>query len=218
MSTPAQSPPRRRGRPRKFEHAAALDAALRTFWTRGYGGTSLDDLTAAMGMNRPSIYAAFGNKDAVYAAAVEHYVATIGARYVEPLADARLVTALMGFYRNVVDVVTGRHGPLGCIVACTLPAEAGTSAAARRQLANVLGRVDRAIHTRLVAARRAGELPPDADLGALAQAVTSGMLAISIRARAGASRAELFRLARSFVRMVAAGAVSAPASAAARSR
>ncbi len=202
MSTDPGSLPRPRGRPRKFDHATALDAALRTFWTRGYGGTSLDDLTAAMKMNRPSIYAAFGNKDAVYAAAIERYVATIGARYLEPLQEPRLTEALTGFYRNVIDGVTGRHGPLGCIVACTLPAEAGASASARRRLARVLAQIDGAIHARLAAARTAGELPADADVRVLAQTVTSGMLAMSVRARAGATRANLGKLARRFVAAV----------------
>lgn len=205
MSTHPTTLPRRRGRPRKFDHRTALDAALRTFWDRGYGGTSIDDLCTAMGMNRPSVYASFGNKDAVYAAAIEHYVATIGARYVAPFAvRGGLATALTGFYRAVVDTVTGRHGPLGCVVACTLPAEAGVSETARAQLARVLDRVDGAIRARLARAVDDGELPRDADVRALAEIVTSGMLGISIRARAGAPRPQLTRLARTFVSLVVA--------------
>lgn len=204
MSTRASTAPapRRRGRPRKFDHATALDAALATFWTRGYGGTSMDELCNAMGMNRPSVYASFGNKDAVYAAAVDHYVRTIGARFLDPLAEPKLAEALAGFYRAVIDTTTGRHGPLGCAVSCTLPAEAGMSRAARAKLAEVLAGVDAAIRARLVRAVRDGELPRDADPRTLAEIVTSGMLGIAIRARAGAGRAQLTRLARTVVSLV----------------
>lgn len=187
-----------------MQQVDALDGALRTFWARGYGATSLDDLSAAMGMNRPSIYAAFGNKEATYAAAVHHYVATVGQELLAQLLRGRtLARDLAGFFAAVVDVVTGRHGPLGCIVACTLPAEAGVSPDARAQLAGVLTKLDAAVEERLRAARRAGELPPDADPHVLAQVVTSGMLALSLRARARTPRRELTRLAKAMARLVA---------------
>jgi AcrR family transcriptional regulator len=204
MSTPSPSEPRRgRGRPRKFDHGTALDAALLTFWKRGYGGTSLDDLTAAMGMNRPSIYAAFGNKDAVYAAAIDRYVATIGQRYVEALRGGRgLAAELTALYDAVIDTVTGKYGPCGCIVACTLPAEAEVSPHAREQLARVMADVDGAIAARIVAARKAGELPADASVRDLAVLAGSGLLALSIRGRSGTGRRELKRLAQSFVASV----------------
>ncbi|MEO6028598.1 MAG: TetR/AcrR family transcriptional regulator [Candidatus Binatia bacterium] len=206
MSTPPSEPRRGRGRPRKFDHATALDAALLTFWKRGYGGTSLDDLTAAMGMNRPSIYAAFGNKEAVYAAAVDHYVATIARRYLDPLAKRRDLRAeLMAFYDAIIDVVTGRYGPHGCIVACTLPAEAEVSPQARKQLARVLFDADRALGARIALARDAGEIGAESDVRQLAALAASGTLALSIRARAGAPRRELRRLAQTFVTAVTGG-------------
>lgn len=196
-------PAARRGRPRKFQHAAALDAALTTFWSKGFAGTSLDDLATAMNMNRPSIYAAFGNKDALYAAAVEHYVQTLGRAFLEPLNRGRTLAAdLDGFYASVMDVVTGSHGPLGCIVACTLPAEAETSPAARELLASALERIDEAVRRRLARAVEQGELARDTDLRTQAQLVTSGMIALSLRARSGASKRDLKRLARSFVAAV----------------
>ena len=67
MSTAKTSPTRRRGRPAEFDREAALDAALETFWRRGYGNASLDQLTTAMNINRPSLYGAFGNKQQLYA-------------------------------------------------------------------------------------------------------------------------------------------------------
>lgn len=193
----------RRGRPRTYEAGAALDAALKVFWTRGYGGTSVDALTAAMGMSKPSVYAAFGNKQAVYEATVTHYVATIGSGYLQPLrTQPTLRDGLLGFYAAVIDVVTGKHGPLGCVVACTLPAEAGDSEAARGLLSAVVAQLDGAIVARLRAARAAGELPKRADVALLAQLITSGMFAISIRARSGTPRRALTKLAHGFVDLV----------------
>src|SRR5689334_5787567 len=101
----------RRGRPRKFEHGSALDAALTTFWSKGFAGTTLDDLASAMAMNKPSIYAAFGNKEALYGAAVEHYMQGIGRSFLEPLNRGRSLAAdLEGFFGAVTGVVTGAHG------------------------------------------------------------------------------------------------------------
>jgi len=111
----------------------------------------------------------------------------------------------MAFYDAIIDVVTGRYGPHGCIVACTLPAEAEVSPQARKQLARVLSDADRALGARIKLARDAGELPPAADPRALAALAASGTLALSIRARAGAPRRELRRLAQTFVTAVTGG-------------
>jgi AcrR family transcriptional regulator len=202
MSTRKTPGARRRGRPTRFDREAALDAALETFWRRGYGNASLDELTAAMGIHRPSLYGAFGNKQRLYAASVEHYVAKIGASYLEPLAEPRLATALNGFFDAMIDGVCGRHGPRGCVVACTMPAEAGISRAARAQLAAVLAQIDGAWIERLAAAQAAGEIAKRRDPRVLGQLVASGMLALSIRARAGARRPTLRAIADEIVAAV----------------
>jgi len=205
MSNEKSKPGPVRGRPREFQRDEALDAALATFWERGFAGASLEHLTTAMDINRPSLYGAFGDKEHLYAASVDRYVATIGQSYFAPLAPGvPLAAGLTGFFDAVIDVVTGKHGPLGCVVACTLPAEAGISAAARDQLARVLAQLDDALRARLRAAQAAGEIARGRDVRALAEVATSGMLSISIRARAGAGRRELRRLARSFVELITA--------------
>jgi len=197
-----KSAPRKRGRPAPFQRGAALDAALATFWQRGYGGASLDDLTTAMDLNKPSLYAAFGNKQQLYEAAVDHYVANIGASYLAPLAAAKLRAALDGFFDAMIEGVSGKHGPRGCIVACTLPAEAGASNAAQAKLAAVLAQLDSALVARIHAAQLAGEIAKRRDARVLGQLVTSGMLALSIRARAGASKRTLRAIADEIVAAV----------------
>lgn len=196
---PEAAATRRRGRPAEFDRDAALDAALRVFWLHGYAA-SLDVLTEAMDLNRPSLYGAFGSKQQLYAAAVAHYVAKIGANYLAPLAQPSLPAALAGFYAAVIDGITGRYGPRGCIVACTLPAEAGVSDDARKLLATVLAELDAAVVARVEAAQRAGELPRGRDPRLVAQVITGGMFALSIRARAGASARALRALARELSR------------------
>ena len=99
-------------------------------------------------------------------------------------------------------MVTGKHGPLGCVVACTLPAEAGDSKESRDLLSGVLAQLDGAIVARLRRAQATGEIPKDADATLLGQIVTSGMFALSIRARSGAGSRALRKLARGFVDLV----------------
>ncbi len=202
MSTRNATGARKRGRPAEFDREAALDAALETFWRRGYGNASLDELTTAMNINRPSLYGAFGNKEQLYAASVDHYVTKIGASYLAPLAQPRVADALGGFFGAMIDGVTGKHGPRGCIVACTLPAEAGVSTAAQAQLAAVLDQIDGAWIARLAAAQGAGEIAKRRDVHVLGQLVASGMLALSIRARAGASKRTLRAIADEIVAAV----------------
>jgi len=192
----------RRGRPPEFQRSTALDAALATFWARGYSGASLEELTTAMDLNKPSLYAAFGNKEQLYEKAIDHYVANIGAAYLAPLAAPGLRDALDGFFDAMIDGVSGKHGPRGCVVACTLPAEAGISSGARAKLAAVLTQLDAALVARIIAAQQAGEVAKRRDPRSLGQLVTSGMLAISIRARAGAAKRSLRAIADEIVAAV----------------
>jgi AcrR family transcriptional regulator len=200
MSSPTPARPARgRGRPRQFDYDQALDAALQTFWQRGFAATSLDHLTAAMRLNRPSVYAAFGNKDAIYTAAIQRYVAIAGRESLKALSRPRVKDALTAFLAAIIDTATGRYGPNGCAICCTLPAEAGRSEAARRQLAEAIEQLDGALQGRLRAAVGAGELAADCDVRSLAQLFTGIAFSLSIRARAGAPRRELARIAKAMV-------------------
>jgi TetR/AcrR family transcriptional regulator, copper-responsive repressor len=202
QSAPSPPHPRRRGRPRQFDPTTALDAALRTFWRRGFDGTSVDDLAGATGLNRPSLYAALGNKAAAYDAALDRYVATIGHRHLTALsATGVLADDLRGFFRSIADTVSGRDGPLGCIIACTLPAEAERSPELQRKLDGLFETLDHALKTRLRAARP-GEITADLPIGVLAGMVVTVMFGLAIRGRGGASRQQLMRIADGLVTVI----------------
>lgn len=184
---------RARGRPRAFDREAALAKATRLFWIKGFEATSIADLTEAMGIGSPSLYAAFGSKEALYAEALGHYEA----RY-EALVWARFFSA--GSAREAVewllrDSAAALSGslediPRGCMVTLSSVGSEG-----HPELGDLV-RSARAVarerlEARLLRAVEEGEIPASVDIRALAlfvQTVQSGM---SILARDGASRADL---------------------------
>ncbi|SEF85919.1 transcriptional regulator, TetR family [Actinacidiphila yanglinensis] len=187
-------PPRPRGRPRAFDREAALDQAVRAFWEQGYEATSVADLTRAMGIGAPSLYAAFGDKRALFAEVVEAYGARYGAYGERALAEepsARAAVARM--LREAAYAFTGEARPRGCLVIsaavnCTTP-EVSAGLLARRE-ANVA-----AIRDRIRDSVDAGELPADTDPGALARYTGAVIQGMSQQARDGATREELSAMA-----------------------
>ena len=108
-----------RGRPREFDEAAALDAAMEVFWRKGYGGTSLADLTGAMGINKPSLYAAFGNKEALFVSALTQYVGRHGVPHMQRLQDPgkSLRERVRDYLKSVATMLFDPRLPGGCLVA-----------------------------------------------------------------------------------------------------
>ena len=196
---------RRRGRPRRVEPAQALDRALEAFWTHGYAGTSLDALSSATGMNRPSLYATFGDKQQLYLRTLDRFGERMEAAAVAAMADAAtLREALAGFYRGALSVYLGDardDGPLarGCHVICTAAAEAPEEPAIRAALQAVLALIDRRLAERFAAAVAAGELPADSDVEALGLLAGATLHSLAIRARAGTPRPTLERLVEAAV-------------------
>lgn len=109
--------PRPRGRPRAYDPAVALDSAAELFWVNGFADTSLDDLSAAMGMGRPSIYHAFGDKETLFLRALERFRDTTGATPMRAFADADSIReALDALFRQVVEYTTADQSHLGCLL------------------------------------------------------------------------------------------------------
>ena len=188
---------RRRGRPPAYDRDAALAALTRTFWDQGFSATSLDDLAAASAMNRPSLYAAFGDKQAMYLAALERYGADahgqLGA-ILQSIPD--VAAAIRAMLQAAVEFyLAGDAGPRGCLAVCTAAAEAVTTPAMADGLAAVLATLDGVIAARLAQGVADGQLPSDHDTEASAMLIAATLHSIAIRARAGQSRAQLLRLA-----------------------
>lgn len=196
--------PARRGRPRAYDPQVALEQAMDTFWRRGYAGTSLDDIAAATGMNKPSLYAAFGDKHALYLEALARYWQLAFAALRKPLAEDRpLAEALMRVYEGALAIYFGGDGgPRGCFVIGTAIPEAIEDRDIRSGLMTAFRSFDSDFESRFRSAQEKGELNPDADTAALAVLATATMHTIAVRARAGAHRAELRELARQAVKVI----------------
>jgi AcrR family transcriptional regulator len=183
-----------KGRPRGFDPDQALDRALEVFWRDGFQGASLSTLTAAMGINKPSLYAAFGDKEALYLKALQRYAerehaCSFDAMQSEPDARRAMDTLL----HSIVQFLTDRSRPGGCFVV-TGSADCGVSGtpeAVQQALHQALRAGESAIKERLERARDECQLPKGADLSALATYFAAVISGLSVQARSGAPRAKL---------------------------
>lgn len=196
--------PARRGRPPAYDAQAALKRATDTFWKTGYSGTSLDKVAAATGMSPPSLYAVFGNKHALYLEALARYWDISLAATREALAgDHPLDEVLMLAFDAALSLYfSGKGHARGCFVVGTAVTEAAEDAAIRKSVAAGLRAIDADFEARFRLAQEKGELKRDADPATLAILAAATMHTIAIRARAGASRAELREIARKAVDVI----------------
>jgi TetR/AcrR family transcriptional regulator, copper-responsive repressor len=206
IATPA---PKRRGRPRAYQPDVALGKALDLFRKDGFAGTSLDDLSAATGMNRPSLYGAFGDKRELY---IKSY-----ARYRD---DARIATIdifrdelpirkrLQRIYGVALDIyLSGDAGPRGCFSVMTAASEAVFDPEIRGLVLDAFTELDKAFAGCFRRAKESGELAASADATILAQMASATLHTVAIRARAQVPRKELEAIVNGAIEvMVGAGA------------
>ncbi|MGH8531457.1 MAG: TetR/AcrR family transcriptional regulator [Gammaproteobacteria bacterium] len=181
------------GRPRAFDIDEALDRALHVFWQKGYEGASLPDLTAAMGIDRPSLYAAFGNKEALFCKALNRY-AEGPAAYVDEALKEPTARAVVGrLLQGAVDLQTNPRNPPGCLMVQSALSCREASDPIRKKVAARRKAGEAAIRQRFRRAITEGDLPTDANAADLARYVATIMYGLAVQAAGGASRAELRR-------------------------
>lgn len=195
---------RGRGRPKAYDPATALARARDAFWETGFSATSLDDLAAATGMNRPSLYAAFGDKRALYLTTLKQQAdgmiaaATLG---LDLPGDLRAV--LTNFYLRAVGIYVGdAEHARGCFLVGTALTEATTDAEVRAILQDTFTRLDTLFEARLTRAVTDGDLPADSDVKALTWIAASALNGLAVRSRAGEAPDTLEGWARAAARAI----------------
>ena len=187
----------KRGRPRAFDRTAALETATRLFWTRGYDSVSIADLTGALGISTPSLYAAFGDKRTLFFEAVDHFQDAYG---IALGTDRSARAAVHQLLRDAAAAYTDPGLPPGCMVISGAVNTTAESADIGAALATRRRGLQLAITRRIRQAVRTGELPAETDVTGLAGFFTATIQGMSQRARDGASRRELQAVAETAMR------------------
>ncbi|MFT6876240.1 MAG: AcrR family transcriptional regulator [Granulosicoccus sp.] len=183
---------RSKGRPPSIDHTAALDAAVLTFWEHGYDGASLTDLTQAMKLSRPSLYAGFGDKSDLFIASLERYDKTIGCNSVKAFEKVACIKeAVRAFLHASIESNTGAGRPSGCLFASSASTMAESNLDVRKLLRKILKQSEQRLTQRFAAELKSGVLPKEPAPSARAALMIDLMSAQAIRARSGESRKEL---------------------------
>jgi len=190
------------GRPREFDAEKALDKAMRVFWKKGYEGTSLPDLTRAMGINRPSLYAAFGNKEQLFRKAMDRYNARNGpaSGMIDALNRPTARAVAEGLLRSAVDALCCPHNPRGCFLIQGALACGDSAAGVRRELNSRRKQNETTIRKRFARAVEEGDLQKQTDPAALAKFIATITAGLSVQASGGATRRELLAVVETAMR------------------
>jgi AcrR family transcriptional regulator len=187
--------PRKSGRPLSFDRDAALYSAMLVFWRHGYEATSLAELTAAMGVTPPSIYAAFGDKKTLFLEAVGRYLSGLitSDSIIKNAATAR--DAAVGLLHASAVGFTGADTPRGCLLASSAISCSAAAADVQSELATIRRRIESRLKDKITRAVKSQEMLADTDVDALAAHIMAVIQGMSTLARDGASRKKLLRVA-----------------------
>ena len=184
------------GRPRAFDADVALERAMHVFWAKGYEGASLSDLTRAMRINRPSLYAAFGNKEQLFRKVLDRYVDGPLAYFGKALAAPKARDVIEQIFFGAARMAGDPRLPAGCLMVQGALAVGKAAGSARKEAAGRRAGSEVALRRRLQGAKREGDLPKDADPAELAHYVMTVVRGMAVQSAGGASRAQLRRVAQ----------------------
>jgi AcrR family transcriptional regulator len=184
------------GRPRSFDPDKALDRAMHLFWRKGYEGTSLAELTHAMRINAPSLYAAFGNKDALFGKVIDRYVQGPGSFIPKALEATTARNVVEQLFDGVVALQTAKNNPGGCLLVRGALAAGDKASRMRKAVMARLALAEGAIRARLERAKAEGDLPKDADPADLARYIMVVLDGVAVAGAGGASKKHLQGIAK----------------------
>jgi len=185
-----------RGRPRAFDPDVALDRAMHVFWAKGYEGASLSDLTRAMRINRPSVYAAFGNKEMLFRKVLDRYMNGPLAYFQKALAARKARGVIEQIFLGAANMPSDPRTPTGCLVVQGALACGDAAGPVRKEIAARRAAAKVALRRRLQRAKREGDLPPNADPAQLSHYVMTVLHGMAVQGADGAGRDQLRRVAQ----------------------
>ena len=189
----SETAPTQRGRPRAFDPDVALERAMHVFWAKGYEGASLSDLTQAMRINRPSLYAAFGNKEQLFRKVLDRYMDGPVAYFGKALAAPKARDVVEEIFLGTARMADDPSFPAGCLM--VQGALACGDASVRKEVAARRAAAEVALRRRFQRAKREGDLPKNADPGELAGYVMTVVRGMAVQSAGGASSDQLRRVA-----------------------
>lgn len=191
---------KRSGRPREFDVDRAVDRAMEVFWRKGYEAASMPDLTRAMNINRPSLYAAFGNKEQLFRRVLDRYATGVATFIATALDKPTLKAVIPDIFHGTAQFLSVKRHPRGCLLMQGTPACGDVADSVRREIVARRVATEVAIRNRLKRAQAQGDLARDVNAADLAKFITALVHGISIQAANGATRAQLQTLAEMAIR------------------
>jgi len=185
---------RGKGRPREFDRDSALKAAMLIFWKQGYEATSLEHLTEAMGISKPTLYAAFGNKESLFQEAVDTYLSLRAQEYTAAIKLPTVREVAEAWLRLTGGVRKEKDVPAGCLIVQGALAGSSASQSVQDRLAEIRNEGTAQLERRFQRAKREGDLPGSWEPTLLAQYVSSVASGLAVQSRSGVSAAILNRV------------------------
>jgi AcrR family transcriptional regulator len=186
--------PRPTGRPLSFDPDKALDRALDVFWRKGYEGASLSELTKAMRINRPSLYAVFGDKEKLFRKVLDRYAEGPASHSRAALQESASRAVVERLLYGTADMLTSEANPRGCLWVQGALACGNSADSVRKELISRRLGGEVALRQRLKRAVMEGDLPPDANPASLARYIAIIVQGMSVQAAGGATRSQLRRV------------------------